>query len=290
MSLDILSLPFAVPSSLIARATTRIPAPRDSQSSDRDQPSMDAEEIYGRHVPLIRRIALSVCRRHGVGDHDAEDFTSDVLLKLCANDYAIIRKFEGKSSFATYLTVVINKTFLDHRRRVWGKWTPSTQARRFGAIGVQLERLIYRDRHSFDAACDILIQKHSSTIDRQTLREMFATLPRRSPPRQIHGDDEILYVASDDEADTGVIAQERDQRIADAMLALHAALSALPDEDQVIIRLFYFERMSIADVARSLHLEQKRLYPRLQRLLVRLRRSLADRHVSPDVVGDLDPS
>src|SRR5215831_20170070 len=110
MSLDTLSLPAAVPSSLIARARTRIPASGDSDSSHRHQPSMDAEEIYRRHLRLIRQIALSVCLRHRVGDHDAEDFASDVLLKLCANDYAVIRQFQNKSRFATYLTVVINKT------------------------------------------------------------------------------------------------------------------------------------------------------------------------------------
>jgi RNA polymerase sigma factor for flagellar operon FliA len=208
---------------------------------------------------------------------------------LCANEYAVIRKFQNKSSFATYLRVVISKTFLDYRRRLWGKWTPSAQAKRFGAIGVQLEKLIYRDKHPFDAACDILIQKHSLTIDRQTLREMFAKLPRRSPPCQIDGDYEISYVASVDEADSGVISHERDQRVAEAMVALHAALRALPDDDRAIIRLLYLERMSIADIARGLRLDQKRLYPRIQRLLASLRKSLADRHISPDVLRDLDP-
>src|SRR5215831_17005220 len=171
-------------------AGTRKEASSDSASSYRRQPRVDAEEIYKRHLPIIGQIALSVCRRHGVGDHDAEDFTSDVLLKLCDDNYAVIRKFQNKSSVATYLTVVINKTFLDHRRRLWGKWTPSAQAKRFGAVGVQLEKLIYREKHSFDAACDVLIQKHSLTIDRQMLREMFAKLPRRSPPCQISGDNE----------------------------------------------------------------------------------------------------
>jgi RNA polymerase sigma factor (sigma-70 family) len=251
---------------------------------------MDAEEIYKQHLPIIGQIALSVCRRNGLGDHDAEDFASDILLKLCDNDYAVIRKFQNKSSFATYLTVVINKTFLDHRRRQWGKWTPSAQAKRFGAVGVQLEKLIYRDRHSFDAACEILAQKYSVTIARETLREMFAKLPRRSPPRRIDGGDEIPHVPSGDEADAGMIAQERDQRIAEAKLALHAALRALPDEDRAIIRLLYFERMSIADIARSFHLEQKRLYPRIRRLLASLRKSLADQHISAAVLGDLDPS
>jgi len=250
---------------------------------------MDAEEIYKQHLPIIGQIALSVCRRHGVGDHDAEDFASDVLLKLCDNDYAVIRKFQNKSSFATYLTVVINKTFLDHRRRLWGKWTPSAQAKRLGTVGVLLERLIARDGHSFEAASEILAQKHAIAIDRRTLREMFVKLPRRTL-RRFDGDDEIPYVASADEADSDVVAHERDQRMTDAIEALHAALRALPDEDRAIIRLLYFERMSIADIARSLHLEQKRLYPRIQRLLASLRKALADRHISADILGDLDPS
>jgi RNA polymerase sigma factor for flagellar operon FliA len=250
---------------------------------------MDAEEIYKQHLPIIGQIALSVCRRHGVGDHDAEDFASDVLVKLCDNDYAVIRKFQNKSSFATYLTVVINKTFLDHRRHLWGKWTPSAQARRLGTVGMLLEKLISRDGHSFEAASEILAQKHAITIDRRTLREMYGTLPRRTL-RRLEGDDEISSVPSPDEADAKVIAAERDQRMADAIEALHAALRALPDEDRAIIRLLYFERMSIADIARSLRLEQKRLYPRIQRLLASLRKTLADRHISADVLGDLDPS
>src|SRR5262252_11050543 len=126
-------------------AGTRKEASSDSASSYRRQPRVDAEEIYKRHLPIIGQIALSVCRRHGVGDHDAEDFASDVLVKLLDNDYAVIRKFQNRSSFATYLTVVNNKTFLDHRRRLWGKWTPSAQAKRFGTVGMLLERLISRD-------------------------------------------------------------------------------------------------------------------------------------------------
>jgi RNA polymerase sigma factor (sigma-70 family) len=97
-------------------------------------------------------------------------------------------------------------------------------------------------------------------------------------------------VASDDEADADLISHERDQRIAEAMHALRAALRALPDEDRAIIRLLYFERMSVAEIARSLHLEQKRLYPRVRRLLASLRKSLADQHVSADVLGDLNSS
>ena len=99
---------------------------------------MDAEQFYNQHLSIIGQIASSVCRRNGLNEHDAEDFTSDIRLKLCDDDYAVIRKFQGKSNFTTYLTVVINKAFVDHRRRVWGKWTPSSQAKRFGDTVVAL--------------------------------------------------------------------------------------------------------------------------------------------------------
>src|SRR3954467_3768557 len=128
---------------------------------------MDAEEFYKQHLTIIAQIAHAVCRRNGVDDHDAEDFASDIRLKLCDDDYAVIRKFQGKSGFVTYLTVVINKAFLDHRRRIWGKWTPSAQAKRLGGVAVLLETLVYRDSQSFDAACQILEQKHGVTVDRR---------------------------------------------------------------------------------------------------------------------------
>ena len=144
---------------------------------------MDAEEFYRQHLTVIGQIALSVCRRNGVDDHDAEDFASDIRLKLCDDDYAVIRKFQGKSSFTTYLTVVINKAFLDHRRPIWGKWTPSSQAKRLGVVGMLLEKLVYRDGCSFDAACRILEQKHGvGGRPRRASGDARETSPAVAPP------------------------------------------------------------------------------------------------------------
>ena len=64
---------------------------------------MDAEEVFRQHLPVIGQIAESICRRNRVGQHDAEDFASDMRLRLCEDDFAVIRKFQGKSSFSTYL-------------------------------------------------------------------------------------------------------------------------------------------------------------------------------------------
>jgi RNA polymerase sigma factor (sigma-70 family) len=247
---------------------------------------MDAEEFYKQHLTIIGQIASSVCRRYGVEHHDAEDFASDVRLKLCDDDYAVIRKFQGKSSFVTYLTVVINKCFLDHRRRIWGKWTPSSQAKRLGDVAVKLETLVHRDGHTFDAACQILEQKHGVAIDRRKLQAMLAKLPRRSP-RRFEGDDGLSTLPSAGGADAELLSGERDQKLAVAEEALRKALGALPDEDRTILRLLYYEGLSVADIARGLQMDQKRLYPRIKQLLGSLGKTLRGQGISADILEDV---
>jgi RNA polymerase sigma-70 factor (ECF subfamily) len=41
---------------------------------------------------------------------DFEDVAAEVLLQIVANDYAILRQFNGNSSLATYLTVIARRT------------------------------------------------------------------------------------------------------------------------------------------------------------------------------------
>jgi RNA polymerase sigma factor (sigma-70 family) len=250
---------------------------------------MDAEQLFQQHLQVIDHIAQSICRRNGVHEHEAEDFASDMRLKLCENDFAVIRKFQGKSSFTTYLTVVITKGFLDYRRRIWGKWTPSSRAKRLGAVAILLEKLVYRDGCTFDSACQILEQKHGVTVGRRELRSMLAQLPRRAP-RRFEGDDGLDTVPSADRADALALAGEREDRLATAEQALRRALDQLPDEDRAIVRMLYFEGLSVADIARGLRLEQMRMYPRIRQLLASLRKTLGGQGISGEFLVDLNSS
>ncbi|HSQ58410.1 MAG TPA: sigma-70 family RNA polymerase sigma factor, partial [Gemmata sp.] len=40
---------------------------------------------------------------------DVEDLASEILLKIVANDFRVLREFRGESSLATYLTVVARR-------------------------------------------------------------------------------------------------------------------------------------------------------------------------------------
>jgi DNA-directed RNA polymerase specialized sigma24 family protein len=66
---------------------------------------------------------------------DAEDFGSSVKLHLLENDCAILRKWEGRSSFATYITIVIRRLLVD-QRRAGGRFYTSAAAHRGGDAAV----------------------------------------------------------------------------------------------------------------------------------------------------------
>jgi RNA polymerase sigma-70 factor (ECF subfamily) len=45
-----------------------------------------------------------------VRPEDVEDLAAEILLQIVADDYAVLRRFKGKSSLATYLTVIARRT------------------------------------------------------------------------------------------------------------------------------------------------------------------------------------
>jgi RNA polymerase sigma factor for flagellar operon FliA len=233
-------------------------------------------------------MAMSVCRRYGLADEDAEDFASDVRLKLQENDYGIIRKFKGRSAFNTYLNVVVGNLFRDHRDKRWGKWRASAEARRLGDVAVLLETLVYRDGHTFESACTVLEQRNRR-MPLAELRGIYAKLPRRTR-RKLAGEPELASLAGDDDADRSLLESERDEKLQAAQAALRRALDTLDHEDRLIIKMLYFEGYTVAEIARALHIEQKPLYPRVKRLLHRMQERLLADGIRADLMDFLQPS
>jgi RNA polymerase sigma factor for flagellar operon FliA len=68
--------------------------------------------------------------------------------------------------------------------------------------------------------------------------------------------------------------------------ALQRALQALPEEDQLILRMRYLSGASVADIARALHIEQKPLYRRIENNRARLRAILEESGISRELVSE----
>src|SRR4051812_28238821 len=87
-----------------------------------------AEVLFLTELPTIERVAAFVTSRHRVPAAEAQEFASHVKMHIIESDYAVLKRFEGRSSLRTYLTVVIQRLFLDYRISQWGKWRPSAEA------------------------------------------------------------------------------------------------------------------------------------------------------------------
>jgi RNA polymerase sigma factor (sigma-70 family) len=263
---------------------------------------MDAQQMFLSQLPSIERIATFVCRRNRMSVEDTEDFVSLVKLKLIQDDYHIVRQFEGRSSFSTYITTVITRLLADYRVSQWGKWRPSAEAKRLGDTAILLERLISRDGYTFEEAAQILTTPRNSAVTVTELEAIYRRLPVRGRPYVVDGpyvfdeDDEL----QDDELGSGKIMDpgdlgsgrtsrveipdelgetERERTAARIGRVLEELTANLDPEEQLIIRLRFFSGLKVPEIARQLHMDQKKLYRRIERILIGFRKVLAEQQI-----------
>lgn len=248
---------------------------------------MNPEETYLENLPTIKRIAAYVARRHRLDAAESEEFVQEVSVRLLEHDYAIIRKFEGRSSFSTYLTTVIGRLFAQWRVERWGKWRPSAEAKRLGDKAITLERLISRDGFTRDEAVRVLTTPAGSQYTTAELDAIYLRLPPRHPRPVAIAENLIPDVVSEEaDAYERLEAGDRDRRIRHACQTLDELIERLDPEDRLILQLRFWHGQRVPEIARALHLDQKKLYKRLERLFAYLKRGLVEAGVNPaDVAG-----
>ena len=237
-------------------------------------PAMSARVLFDENLEAIERAIASVCAEFRLTGADAEDFASSSRLAVLMDDCAILRKFEGRSSLVTYLTIVVRRLFFDARRAA-GRWYPSAEAQRRGPAAVLLERLVMHERRTFAETAEIVCRAHPGLTEAD-LEALAEGLPERVPRPLIvpveDGDEERLPAAGT--AADLVDALELRQQSSRANEAVRAALADMTSEDRVILRLRFTGSATVAGIARSLAIEPRPLYRRIEALLVRLRRAL----------------
>ena len=248
----------------------------------------EAEARFLEELPRLERSIAALCRRCGHRGDDADDVASWLKARLIEHDYQALRKFRGDSELATYLTTVTRMLYRDWVVQQHGRWRPSAEAQRQGTVAMQLERLVYRDGLTLANGIEQLRTMRVTDLSDRRLVAIFRSLPAREPLRPRAVDAETIDVLPDaTSADDLVVREEARQHRSVADAALDGALNELETEDRVLIRLRFWEGLSIADVARALALPQKPLYRRLERLFVRLRERLVAQGVSSAAVREL---
>lgn len=239
------------------------------------------------NIVLVERLSRFVCRNKLHPD-EVEEFASSVKLRLVENDYAILRKFEGRSSLPTYLTIVIRRLFSDYQTHHHGKWHTSAAAQRLGTEAVELERLLYRDGKTLDEAVSILAAK-GCRMSRGELERLADQVPvkRRHASFVSAEDVETEPAVTSEPIESNAMADDRVNTAKKVDDVLRSALSELTTEERAILRMHFVGKMSVAEVARALQVDQKPLYRRIHSIQQRLRKKVEQAGINAAEVMDL---
>jgi len=249
---------------------------------------MDVKELFLRHLGTIEMIVAYIGRANHLDSLETEEFGAQVKLELIEGNYAIIRKFEGRSSFGTYLTTVIQRMFYQHRVRLWGKWRPSAAARRIGDKAITLERLTSRDGLTFHEAVELMTTGCRAQATVAELEGIYARLPPRQPrPVLVSGDLVPETATSDSDTEGRALEQERANITRAIAGVLDRCIAGCDAEDQVILRMRFWNARRVPEIARALQLDQRKVYKRIERLLVRMRTALQAGGVSRSDIDEI---
>lgn len=269
----------------MAAKSVVVPFQRSSQPPlpPSDHPVSRGRALLEAHYPLILKKLQHLSRRSGLPEHEAEEFRSWAVFKLVDGDYHMLARWEGRSSFPTFLTVVLVNLMRDYRIHVWGKWRPTAAARRNGPAAVLLEQLCDRDGLALDEAIERMRIEHGITLSRSELERMASTLTRRIERRRV-GEEELLRIPVDGQVESRVEEAER-VRLEEALrTTMNRLLRSLSAEDRRLLKLYFWDGLSMAAISPILGRPQRELFTARDKCLKRLRRNLEEAGVGADRV------
>jgi RNA polymerase sigma factor (sigma-70 family) len=243
-------------------------------------------DLFLAHRAQIESVIRFVCRRRHLQGEHAEEFAAEVRLRLLQSNGEVLRKFQGRSSLQTYLTVVIDRLALDYQVARWGRWRPSQLARTHGTAGIRLEQLVVRDGVPIDDAVTTVAQE-LPPVDRSALAALAARFPMRA--RRHYLGEEILQSLASDGSDAERLLTRADEeaRFTRVTARLRELLGGLAPAERLLLQFRYERGMKVADIARLQQIDQKRLYRTLTDILVRLREALEAEGVDVSTVRDM---
>ncbi len=249
---------------------------------------MNYQRLLVDHLSVVDQIVRTTGRRRHLAAPELEDFSGFVRLRLVENDYAILRKFQNRSSLFTYLSAVIERLSLDYCAEQWGRWRASAMAERLGPAAVVLERLVSRDGHTLEEALEIIRSSHSLGLDKAGLLKLWAQLPQRVRTTDV-GEEAAAAVPSPLTSEERVDAAAFHENIERIGRALKAALDQLSAQERVVLALRFDQDMSMVQIAKLTGSSVPTLHRRLEKAVTLLRASLSrsglERHEIMELIG-----
>jgi len=254
-----------------------------SSSAD---PASRGRDLLKAQYHAIQKKLQHLSRRSGLPEHEAEEFRSWALFKLVENDSRVLGSWKGRSSFPTFLTVVLVNLMGDYRTHIWGKWRPTAAARRQGREAVLLEQLCFRDGLPLDEAIERMRTEHGVSLSRAELERMAASLTRRIKQQRV-SEEVLLRIPVDGQVESRIEESERSHTEEQLQVLLTPLLRSLSAEDRLLLKLHYWDGLSMSAISPLLCRPQRELYSVRDKCLKKIRRNLEEAGLGPERVRAL---
>lgn len=236
------------------------------------------EQLIREQQPHVRRLVRDIARRYHLAVPEIEEFTTRVDRALERNDYELLRAFDRRSTWETYLTTVITRLFFDFQTELWGQWRPSAASQALGPGAMLLEELMMRDHLPLTDATELMRSTHRVDLSRHRIE----LLARELGLTNDLGAHEDRPTAADSEG--GAEADARDPAI---QVALRDAIALLSPEDRMLLAMRYVDRQPITRIAKLLKADPRPLQRRIEQAKEVLRTSLLTQGIAIEDVDAL---
>ena len=235
------------------------------QTSANPTPPISRDELILRYYPMVQRLARQMGRRYP-SSVEVDDLVSIGTMGLIES--AERYDPERSGAFTSYARIRIQGAMVDALRQE--DWVPRSVRRRHRDLAqteVDLRRELGRDPTDAEVAKQLGIAP--ADMDQHRKDAVVRTLVSVEETRG-HGDQRISDTLSGNLANPEQAAERAAEHA-----VLSAALTQLPARDQAILRLYYFETMTLKEIGAVLGVTESRVSQLHSRAKKRLREKLS---------------
>jgi hypothetical protein len=216
------------------------------------------EQLIDQQRPHIEQVVADLGRKYFLAPSESDEFRRVVTLALERNDYELLRAFDGRSTWETYLNTVLTREFFAFQLTLWGEWRPSPQAERRGSVAILLEELVVRDQVAVAEAIELMRTRYRVDLTRYRIGELARELRLVSGDEQPHSATLSPALRSDPRLQT----------------AITNAMTLFDADDRLLVELRFRDRQPMARIARLLKTSVRPLQRRVDMVKEVIRRSL----------------
>lgn len=219
------------------------------------------EQLISQHRPHIERVLRDIARKYHLASAELDEFRALVDHALERNDYELLRAFDSRSKWETYLTTVVTRLFFGFQADLWGQWRPSQAAQRLGPTATLLEELMVRDSLPLGRAIDMMRTTHRVDLPRHRIEQLARDLGLSTALAP--GDGATGYGDAETTAEDPAI-----------QVALRDAMALIQPEDRLLLAMRYVDRQPLTRIAKVLKVDARPLQRRIEQAKEVLRTSL----------------